>query len=175
MYTLLIHNHEWFSPVAKPHGGRNLARRKWHLGGKCKPTRHSGPPHLRRERSVGALEAGICARVAPSLSRQSHDLSDASPRINGGPGRDACEASSEEKSERAPRSASVVGSARACVVCGMPLSGRPHQKCCSAKCRAEKSRRQRRDTEAALHDRLRLVLESALMLLNASEFNRRAG
>ena len=45
MYMLLIHNHEWFSLVAKPDVGKNLARRKWHLGGKCKLTRLSGPHH----------------------------------------------------------------------------------------------------------------------------------
>ncbi len=49
----------------------------------------------------------------------------------------------DEQSERAPRSASMVASARACEVCGTALTGRPQQKCCSARCRAAKSRRRR--------------------------------
>ena len=49
-------------------------------------------------------------------------------------------ATPEEEGECAPRRASMVGSARACEVCGAALTGRPQQPCCSARCRAGKSR-----------------------------------
>jgi predicted nucleic acid-binding Zn ribbon protein len=80
-------------------------------------------------------------------------------------------ATREKKSERAPRSASVVGSARACVACGTALTGRPHQQCCSARCRAALSRREKVRLPVAearaIQARLRMALE-ALAEANAT-------
>ncbi len=78
----------------------------------------------------------------------------------------------EDKSERAPRNASVVGSTRACEICGKALTGRPQQKCCSAKCRAAKSRRKRvhipmadaKEIRASLTDALEAVWGARTML-----------
>lgn len=71
-----------------------------------------------------------------------------------------------EKSERAPRSAppgAVVASPRGCPICGTPLRGR--QRCCSAKCRAAKSRRARipvkREQLLEIRRLLRAVLEES--------------
>ena len=53
-------------------------------------------------------------------------------------------ASPDEKSERAPLAKPgdpVLASPRRCEVCGTLLTGRPQQKCCSARCRAALSRR----------------------------------
>ena len=63
-------------------------------------------------------------------------------------------ATPDENSERAPCSASVVASVRARVVYGMPLTGRLQQRCCSAKCRAAKSPRNRKDELARLEEQV---------------------
>ncbi len=82
----------------------------------------------------------------------------------------------QEKSERAPLvkpGGPVVGSARACVVCGAPLTGRPQQKCCSARCRAAKSRRARVPIPVAeaqeMRARLTTILETAWEIKAALE------
>ncbi len=52
----------------------------------------------------------------------------------------------DETSERAPLAKPgglVVASPRSCAVCGAALTGPPQQRCCSARCRAAKSRRRR--------------------------------
>jgi len=69
-------------------------------------------------------------------------------------------AEAQGKSERAPGSASVVASGRACPVCGTPLRGR--QESCSARCRAAKSRRGRVPVKAEELRNLRAVVRDAL-------------
>ena len=76
-------------------------------------------------------------------------------------------ATTETRSERAPLAKPgdlVVASPRSCAVCGAVLTGRPQQKCCSARCRAAKSRRQRvplpRDTERDIRAKLAAALEA---------------
>ena len=76
-------------------------------------------------------------------------------------------ASLPEKSERAPRSAPVVGSARACEVCGTVLTGRPQQRCGSAGCRAAKSRRQRSEARGERARRVSALLEAAMRRVSA--------
>jgi len=73
----------------------------------------------------------------------------------------------DEQSERAPRSASMVGSTRACEVCGAVLTGRPQQQCCSARCRAAKSRRRRVEAQAERERHVRALLEAAMGVLQS--------
>ena len=73
-----------------------------------------------------------------------------------------------KKSERAPLAKPgdpVLASPRACEVCGMVLTGRPQQKCCSARCRAAKSRRERAQGQAERDQRVRALLEAAVRVL----------
>ena len=74
-------------------------------------------------------------------------------------------ATPEEESECAPRSAFMVGSARACEVCGAALTGRPQQRCCSARCRTAKSRRGRVPLAVAdakeIRAKIAMILETA--------------
>lgn len=74
-------------------------------------------------------------------------------------------ATDQEQSERAPRSAPVVGSTRACAVCGTMLTGRPQQKCCSARCRAAKSRWGRAKAQVERDERVRELLRATLRVL----------
>jgi predicted nucleic acid-binding Zn ribbon protein len=71
----------------------------------------------------------------------------------------------EEKRERAPSvvpGGAGVAPPRACEVCGAVLIGRP-KRCCSAKCRAAKSRRKQAERECRVRDLIKtLVKESGL-------------
>lgn len=74
-------------------------------------------------------------------------------------------ATPEEESQCAPRSASMVGSARACELYGAALTGRPQQRCCSARCRAGKCRHGRVPLAVAeakeIRAKLAMILETA--------------
>jgi predicted nucleic acid-binding Zn ribbon protein len=75
-------------------------------------------------------------------------------------------ATDPERSERAPcstLSGGVVASSRRCPICGTPLTGR--QQCCSAKCRAAKSRRERSQAQAERDRRVQALLEAAVRVL----------
>jgi predicted nucleic acid-binding Zn ribbon protein len=54
-----------------------------------------------------------------------------------------------------------------CEVCGGPMSERKGKHACSSRCRAELSRRRRRDALAARDGELRRLLEAALAKLRA--------
>jgi hypothetical protein len=74
----------------------------------------------------------------------------------------------DSESERAASSAAwrdVVASPRACAVCGAVLTGRPQQKCCSARCRAAWSRRRPVELQAEPDQRVRELLETAIRVL----------
>jgi predicted nucleic acid-binding Zn ribbon protein len=87
-------------------------------------------------------------------------------------------ATDQEQSERAPLvkpGAPVVASPRACEVCAAPLTGRPQQKCCSARCRAAWSRRRRAEALAERDQRLRALLEGALRVVGAERQSETGG
>ena len=79
-------------------------------------------------------------------------------------------ATDPEQSERAPLAKPgglVVASPRSCAVCGAVLTGRPQQRCCSAKCRAAWSRRRKVEAQAERDGRVRECLEAAMRVLGA--------
>jgi predicted nucleic acid-binding Zn ribbon protein len=69
-----------------------------------------------------------------------------------------------EKSERAPRGASVLALSGTCPTCGRPLTAR--QRVCSGRCRAASSRWRRVEAQTERTRRVRELLEAVALVLS---------